>query len=58
MTAVTELTVPRAETLSRRILGLKRLLERVDGRLAHVFVPWAIRHPRHLQAFIRLARAH
>ncbi|HKM81414.1 MAG TPA: radical SAM/SPASM domain-containing protein [Terriglobia bacterium] len=55
---MTELPVPRTETLSHRILGLKRLLESVDARLARVFVPWAIRHPRHLPAFIRLARTH
>jgi len=53
---MTELTVPRTETLSHRILGLKRLL--VDSRLARVFVPWAIRHPRHLPALFRLARTH
>lgn len=55
---MTELPDTRAETLSQRILGFKRLLERVDTRLARVFVPWAIRHPRHLPAFIRLARTH
>ncbi len=55
---MTELPVSRTETLSHRILGLKRLLESVDARLARVFVPWALRHPRHLPAFIRLARTH
>jgi MoaA/NifB/PqqE/SkfB family radical SAM enzyme len=53
---MTQLPVSRTETLSDRILGLKRLL--VDSRLARVFVPWAIRHPRHLPALIRLARTH
>lgn len=26
--------------------------------MAHIFVPWVVRHPRHLPAFLRLARAH
>jgi MoaA/NifB/PqqE/SkfB family radical SAM enzyme len=38
--------------------GLRRTIERVDGRMARVFAPWAVRHPRHLAAFVRLARAH
>jgi MoaA/NifB/PqqE/SkfB family radical SAM enzyme len=54
---MTETPVSGAETLGRRVLGLKRLLERVDPRLARVFIPWAIRHPQHLPAFTRLARA-
>jgi MoaA/NifB/PqqE/SkfB family radical SAM enzyme len=56
--AMTESTVPLAGTISRRVVGLARLLESIDGRLARVFVPWAIRHPRHLAAFMRLARTH
>jgi hypothetical protein len=43
---------------ANRILGLNRLVARVDARWARVFVPWAIRHPRHLAAFVRLARTH
>ena len=55
---MTELPVPRTEALARRILGLGPLLEGIDARLTRVFVPWAIRHPRHLPALMRLARAH
>jgi MoaA/NifB/PqqE/SkfB family radical SAM enzyme len=55
---MTEPPVPPTDTLSRRILGLERLLESVDPRLARIFVPWALRHSRHLPAFIRLARTH
>lgn len=53
-----ELPVPRTEVLARRFLGLQPLLEGIDARLTRVFVPWAIRHPRHLPALVRLARAH
>lgn len=38
--------------------ALHRLLSRIDGRMARVFAPWALRHPRHLAVFLRLARAH
>ena len=34
------------------------MLEGIDARLTRVFVPWAIRHPRHFPALVRLARAH
>jgi MoaA/NifB/PqqE/SkfB family radical SAM enzyme len=53
-----ESTVSRSDSLSSRVLGLARLLETIDARLARVFVPWAMRHPRHMAAFIRLARTH
>ncbi len=52
------MTALRTEGLSDRIVGFKRLVERIDSRLARVFVPWVLRHPRHLAAFIRLARTH
>ncbi len=47
-----------SDTPSSRIFGFKRLVERVDARMARIFVPWVVRHPRHLPAFLRLARAH
>ncbi len=56
--ALNELPVPRTEALARRFLGLQPLLEGIDTRLTQVFVPWAIRHPRHFPALVRLARAH
>jgi hypothetical protein len=34
------------------------MVENLDPNLPRVFVRWAIRHPRHLPALIRLARAH
>jgi MoaA/NifB/PqqE/SkfB family radical SAM enzyme len=53
-----DLPVPRTEALARRFLGLQPMLEGIDARLTRVFVPWAIRHPRHFPALVRLARAH
>jgi MoaA/NifB/PqqE/SkfB family radical SAM enzyme len=55
---VKELAVPRTERPSHRVPGIERLLEDVDPNLPRIFVPWALQHPRHLPAFIRLARAH
>ncbi len=39
------------------MLRLKRVLNRVDPRMARVFLPWALRRPRYLRAFGRLATA-
>jgi len=47
-----------AASLSNRLLDFKRRIERIDSRLARVFVPWALRHPGHLPVFLRLARTH
>jgi MoaA/NifB/PqqE/SkfB family radical SAM enzyme len=52
-----ESPVQPTESFSRRILGLRRLLDGVDPRLARAFIPWTIRHPRHLPAFLRIMRA-
>lgn len=37
---------------------LSHALDDLDPKMTSVFVPWACRHPRHLRAFVRLARAH
>jgi len=58
VTAMTELPLPRSEALLQRILGIHSMVENLDPNLPRVFVRWAIRHPRHLPALIRLARAH
>ena len=52
------LAVASTQTHSRRALGIERLLTDVDPNLPRIFVPWALKHPRHLPAFFRLARAH
>jgi len=53
-----ELAFPSTEAPSRRVSGIESLLKDVDPNLPRIFVPWAIKHPRHLPAFFRLARAH
>ncbi|MGD0098082.1 MAG: radical SAM protein [Terracidiphilus sp.] len=53
-----ELAFPSTETHSRRVPGIESLLKDVDPNLPRIFIPWALRHPRHLPAFFRLARAH
>ena len=53
-----ELAVPRTEARTLRAFGIERLLKDVDPNLPRIFVPWALKHPRHLPAFFRLARAH
>lgn len=50
--------VRTAAPLSKRLLDLKRLLERVDGRMARVFLPWVLQHPPFLPAFLRLLQSH
>jgi hypothetical protein len=53
-----ELAFPSTETHSRCVPGIESLLKDVDPNLPRIFIPWALRHPRHLPAFFRLARAH
>ncbi|ODS39507.1 MAG: hypothetical protein A7315_10980 [Candidatus Altiarchaeales archaeon WOR_SM1_79] len=40
------------------ILKLKNVLNNIDPKLTGVFLPWALRHPRYIQTFIRLVRSH
>ncbi len=49
---------PRTVRPSSRVSSIGRLFEDVDPNLPRIFVPWALKHPRHLPAFFRLARAH
>ena len=44
--------------MSERSTKLGDVLNGVDPKLARVFLPWAIRHPRYLMTFIRLIDAH
>jgi MoaA/NifB/PqqE/SkfB family radical SAM enzyme len=46
----------RSVALAHRIPGLQHLLKQAHSPLARVFVPWAVRHPRHLPSLLRLAR--
>jgi MoaA/NifB/PqqE/SkfB family radical SAM enzyme len=55
---VKELAVANTKTHSRRVPGIEHLLADVDPNLPRIFIPWALKHPRHLPAFLRLARAH
>lgn len=41
-----------------RLLDFMRRIKRIDPQLARVFVPWAVRHPRYIPGFVRLAHAH
>jgi len=58
MSAIIDLPAPRTGALSNRLFGLTRRTEGLDPRLARVFVPWVLRHPRHIPAFVRLVRTH
>jgi hypothetical protein len=46
------------EVATKAPATLKRTLNKYDPKLASVFLPWICRHPRYLQAFIRLRRTH
>lgn len=44
--------------LSSRLFDFMRRIKAIDPRLARIFIPWVIGHPRYLQGFVRLAHAH
>ncbi len=44
--------------MKTRANPLPPLLSGIDGKLASVFVPWALRHPRYIRGFMRICRAH
>lgn len=56
ITAMNDPAVPRTVTLPHRIPSLSRLRGNLASPLGRIFIPWAIRHPAHLPALIRLAR--
>lgn len=37
---------------------VRQILDNTDKKLTRIFAPWALRHPRYLRAFIRLARSY
>ena len=47
-----------APNTSEKPMMLKNVLDNLDPKLTGVFLPWALRHPRYLRAFIHLARSY
>ncbi len=37
---------------------VRSIIEKVDPKLASVFVPWALKHPRYMKGFARISAAH
>ena len=58
MSTISELPVQQTGSLASRLFDFARRVKRIDPRLARVFIPWVVRHPRYLQGFVKLARAH
>jgi MoaA/NifB/PqqE/SkfB family radical SAM enzyme len=58
MSTISELPGQQTGSLASRLFDFARRVKRIDPRLARVFIPWVVRHPRYLQGFVKLARAH
>src|ERR1035437_2617256 len=58
MSTISELPVQQTGSLASRLFDFARRVKRIDPRVARVFIPWVVRHPRYLQGFVKLARAH
>ena len=54
--AMNDPAVPTVETFPHRIPVVSGFLNNLRSPLGRVFIPWAIRHPGHLPALMRLAR--
>ncbi len=53
-----DLPTQPTRSLSDRLFHFRRDIASIDPNLARIFIPWALRHPRHFPAFFRLIRAH
>ncbi len=38
--------------------SLKKTMDKLDPKLTSVFIPWSLRHPKHLRTYLKLSRAY